>query len=257
MQDTIEKPPAKVPETGSHETVSAELDPKSARKEAINDMKRAHIMDAALKVIARDGFLNARLEDIAEEAGFSKASIYHYFPDKEALVMHIVIREQRATYDECVKIMERGLPFIETLREFGHNFYNTFFQYNKFYGGAQNNVGASVPSMMSSFVVSMTKHHDLMSASIMCKRDTDNLIMRIISKAREDGVLTVPVSDRTVCYFIQSFLQSFIMECMSGKQTDEAGLPKLCEPPTKEDFNKAMDSMFVFISPWIKEGNHA
>lgn len=255
MLDTIEKPRVKPP-TGSHEAVPAEHDPKSARKEAINDMKRAHIMDAALKVIARDGYMNARLEDIAEEAGFSKASIYHYFPDKEALVMHIVIREQRATYDECVKIMERGLPFIETLREFGRISYNKFFEYNELYGGSQSNVGASMPPMMLSFLASMTKHHDLMAAALMCKRDTDNLMERVISKAREDGVLAVPVSDRVICYFVQSFLQSFVMGSMADKQTDE-NLLKFCEPPTKEDFNKAMDSMFVIISPWIKEGNHA
>jgi AcrR family transcriptional regulator len=61
---------------------------KNAQKEVVADMKRNFIMEAALKVVARDGYLSARLEDIADEAGFSKAYIYRYFPDKEALFAH-------------------------------------------------------------------------------------------------------------------------------------------------------------------------
>jgi len=234
---------------------AAELDPKTARKEAINDMKRIHIMDAALKVIARDGYISVRLEDIAEEAGFSKASIYHYFPDKEALIMHILIREQRTTYEDCVKVAERGLPFLETLREIGHIFYERILT-SKVYGGLQSGGASPSPAMMASLFASVTKHEDLFNASLICKRDTVNLVVRIVSKAREDGVLTVPVDDLTVCNIILSFMQSFFMERMHGQQMGMTG--QCCSrPPSMEDFDKVVDSMFIFMKPWIKEANHA
>jgi AcrR family transcriptional regulator len=253
VQNANEKTPNRLPETDRYEAVPAELDPKSARKEAINDMKRIHIMDAAMRVIARDGYMSARLEDIAEEAGFSKASIYHYFPDKEALIMHIVIREQRESYEQSVRITERGLPFLETLRELGLTFYDRFFTNNKIYV-TQNGV-TSVPAIMSSLLASVTKHQDLFDASIMCKKDTFELLTRIISKAKQDGVLTIPVDDHFVCIFITSFFQVLMMESMAlGGSTlgqNESGML------SKETFNKALDSMFTFLSPWIKEGKDA
>jgi len=259
MQNFSEKTQNPTLEPNGHDAASCaacvEIDPKSARKEAINDMKRVHIMDAAAKVIARDGYFNVRLEDIAEEAGFSKAAIYHYFPDKEALIIHIIIREQRATYEECVRIMERGQSFLDTLRGFAMAFYERFFGTGKFYG-AQSGAGvAPSPSMMSTFFVSMTKHEELFNASIMCKKETFNLLTRVISKAKQDGVLTVPVEDQTVCAFIISFFQSLIIESMHGHGDERMNRLMSGGMISREEFNRAIDSMFIFIGPWIKEGN--
>ena len=230
---------------------NAEFDPKSARKEAINDMKRVHIMDAALKVIARDGYSNARLEDIADEAGFSKASIYHYFPDKEALFIHIIIREQRATYDKCVEVVGRGLPFLDTLREFAIAFYDRFFGGGGFYeqlGGVPS--PSKMSGFMSSFIVSMTKHEELLKASIICKNETYGLLTQLIAKAKNDGVLTIPVEDEVVSCFIVSFFQTFIMGSIENMHRDGCynGIFNV-------NFKKALDSLFIFLEPWIREAH--
>ncbi len=46
------------------------------------EKRPAQILDAALKVFAEKGLGGARMEDIAEAAGLSKATIYLYFPSK-------------------------------------------------------------------------------------------------------------------------------------------------------------------------------
>lgn len=43
------------------------------------------ILQAALLVFERDGFLGARMQAIADEAGISKASLHYYFRNKEKL----------------------------------------------------------------------------------------------------------------------------------------------------------------------------
>lgn len=43
------------------------------------------ILQAALLVFERDGFLGARMQAIADEAGISKASLHYYFRSKEKL----------------------------------------------------------------------------------------------------------------------------------------------------------------------------
>jgi AcrR family transcriptional regulator len=46
---------------------------------------RERILGAAGRLFARGGYYNVAIGDIAEEAGIGRASLYYYFPDKEAI----------------------------------------------------------------------------------------------------------------------------------------------------------------------------
>src|SRR3982751_158179 len=48
--------------------------------------KRRQILDAAVKVFARQGFHTCRVSDIADEAGVAYGLVYHYFSSKEAVL---------------------------------------------------------------------------------------------------------------------------------------------------------------------------
>lgn len=60
--------------------------PRKRRKEA----RPAEITAAALKLFSERGFAATRLDDVAEAAGVSKATIYLYFESKEELFKAIV-----------------------------------------------------------------------------------------------------------------------------------------------------------------------
>lgn len=51
---------------------------------------RTALLDAARKVIARDGYVNARIADIAHEAGKSVGVFYSYFKDKTEIFAALV-----------------------------------------------------------------------------------------------------------------------------------------------------------------------
>jgi AcrR family transcriptional regulator len=57
--------------------------------------KRRVILDAAVRVFARDGFHTSRVGDIAEEAGVAHGLLYHYFSSKDE-VLQTVFRENWA-----------------------------------------------------------------------------------------------------------------------------------------------------------------
>jgi TetR/AcrR family fatty acid metabolism transcriptional regulator len=61
------------------------------RRGAVEDRRRA-ILDAAVRVFARDGYHTSRVGDIAEEAGVAHGLLYHYFPSKDE-VLATVFRE--------------------------------------------------------------------------------------------------------------------------------------------------------------------
>jgi AcrR family transcriptional regulator len=54
----------------------------ATRAKNVPDRRRA-ILDAAVKVFARQGFHACRVSDIADEAGVAYGLLYHYFPSKE------------------------------------------------------------------------------------------------------------------------------------------------------------------------------
>lgn len=51
--------------------------------------KFEQVLDGARKIFMRDGFERASVDDIAREAGVSKATIYAYFPDKQLLFLEV------------------------------------------------------------------------------------------------------------------------------------------------------------------------
>ena len=56
---------------------------------------RARLLDAAKEIFEENGFLDARISDIAERAGLSHGSFYHYFDSKDE-----IFREVAAALDE-------------------------------------------------------------------------------------------------------------------------------------------------------------
>ncbi|HEX4428103.1 MAG TPA: TetR/AcrR family transcriptional regulator [Frankiaceae bacterium] len=52
-------------------------------------LTRGRLLDAAKAVFEEDGFLEARISDIAERAGLSHGSFYHYFDSKEQIFREV------------------------------------------------------------------------------------------------------------------------------------------------------------------------
>ena len=51
--------------------------------------KRSRIISAAVKIIARKGFVEAKIADIAKSAGVSEGTVYEYFKSKEELLLSL------------------------------------------------------------------------------------------------------------------------------------------------------------------------
>jgi AcrR family transcriptional regulator len=58
----------------------------------VSDERKSQILNAAEGVFTKKGFDEARMDDIAEETGLSKGTLYNYFKSKEDLVIAILDR---------------------------------------------------------------------------------------------------------------------------------------------------------------------
>jgi AcrR family transcriptional regulator len=54
--------------------------------------RKQQILDAAIAVFARLGFRAARMDDVAEQAGLSKAALYLYYKSKDAIIAALLQR---------------------------------------------------------------------------------------------------------------------------------------------------------------------
>jgi AcrR family transcriptional regulator len=55
----------------------------------VSEERRSQIIESAIKVIARQGFADTRMDDVALESGLSKGLLYWYFKSKEEILTAI------------------------------------------------------------------------------------------------------------------------------------------------------------------------
>jgi TetR/AcrR family fatty acid metabolism transcriptional regulator len=72
-------------------------------RQAATEEKRRLIIDAAVRVFARDGYHTSRVGDIAEEAGIAHGLLYHYFASKEEVLATLF----RENWGELLGRLER------------------------------------------------------------------------------------------------------------------------------------------------------
>lgn len=75
------------------------------------------VLDGARTIFLRDGFEGASVDDIARQAGVSKATLYSYFPDKRLLFMAVAKTECARQADEAVELIGMTAPPAIVLNE--------------------------------------------------------------------------------------------------------------------------------------------
>jgi len=111
---------------------------RTAKQEVLRNFMETTIAQAAKEVFAERGYQRATLEEIAQRAGMSKATIYLYYRNKDDLFLHVVeelvLMAIAATAQEATTArppleklygMVRGkIEFYEREREFFHIYLN-------------------------------------------------------------------------------------------------------------------------------------
>lgn len=79
---------------------------------------RARLLEAGKVVFERDGFLQARISDIAAEAGVSHGSFYHYFDTKEAVFREIAeeVEVRLVSMDDIAHDLDHDAGPVDRIR---------------------------------------------------------------------------------------------------------------------------------------------
>jgi AcrR family transcriptional regulator len=77
--------------------------------------KRRVILDAAVRVFARQGFHTCRVSDIADEAGVAYGLVYHYFQSKDEVLDTLFLERWEVMLETIREIDTRDVPAREKL----------------------------------------------------------------------------------------------------------------------------------------------
>lgn len=100
------------------------------RKEREKELRRASIIDCAMKVFLEKGFVNSTMDEIAECVELSKATLYLYFKNKEEIIIH-VMNCVLCKFIEYLEVkMSRVEPAIDKIRMAGEAYLDFYSDYH-------------------------------------------------------------------------------------------------------------------------------
>lgn len=99
------------------------------RKKEPQSNHRKNIAEAAQRLFAEKGIESTSMNEIAKESGYSKATLYVYFKDKEELVGVLVLESMQKLYDYLSKTLED----TENVSECFYKICNAFVDYQEEY----------------------------------------------------------------------------------------------------------------------------
>src|SRR4051794_5594316 len=135
--------------------------------------KRRMILDAAIRVFAREGFHRCRVSDIANEAGVAYGLVYHYFRSKDEVLDTLFTERWTLLLEAIAGVDARDLPIREKLHEIA----------SFIVGSYQND-----PDLMKVIIVEVTRAANTFGRAHLPEiRQAYDGISAIFAKAQEEG----------------------------------------------------------------------
>ena len=183
-------------------------DARVKKDKAIRETKTNIILDAALKVFSNRGFHDTRLEDIATAAGFSKASLYNYYEDKEDIFMSLAIREYIRVAEILKGIIDSKGSFEERIRKIIGAIFRVFGNHFAIILTITNFRAANILNLES-----LSQNHEKRASMFKNLHDNiSDLFVSLIASARKNGEVNSPVDDRILSRYLEALIRSVLME---------------------------------------------
>ncbi|MFL5894510.1 MAG: TetR/AcrR family transcriptional regulator [Thermoleophilaceae bacterium] len=173
--------------------------------------KRRQILDAAIRVFARQGFHACRVSDVADEAGVAYGLVYHYFDSKEEIL--------NTLFTERWQIMLDAIAAIDRQQDVAAR--------DKLYLVASFIVDSyrHEPDLMKVIIVEVTRAANSFGQAHLPKiREAYEMIGQIVEHAQREGTFKPEISpDFAALMFygaIEQLLSGWIFDLLPQSEGD-------------------------------------
>jgi TetR/AcrR family transcriptional regulator, fatty acid metabolism regulator protein len=141
--------------------------------------KRRLILDAAVRVFARQGFHACRVSDIADEAGVAYGLVYHYFASKDEVLNTLFLERWNVMLELIREVDTQPLPVREKLGAIASFIVDSY---------------RHDPDLMKVIIVEVTRAANSFGQTHLAQiREAYELIGEIVTKAQADGVFKTEI----------------------------------------------------------------
>ncbi len=166
--------------------------------------KRRLILDAAIRVFARQGFHSCRVADVADEAGVAYGLVYHYFGSKEEILDTLFLERWQLMLDAISAVDKQDIPARAKLYAVGSFIIDSY---------------RHEPELMKVVIVEVTRAANSFGRQHLEKiREAYGLIGEIVEQAREQGVFRSDISSEfaAMCFYgaVEQLLTAWIFGIM-------------------------------------------
>jgi TetR/AcrR family fatty acid metabolism transcriptional regulator len=144
--------------------------------------KRRLILDAAVRVFARQGFHACRVSDIADEAGVAYGLVYHYFTSKDEVLDTLFLERWNVMLEMIREVDQQPIPVREKLEAIVSFIVDSY---------------RHDPDLMKVIIVEVTRAANSFGQTHLGQiREAYELIGGIVSTAQEEGVFRPEIDAR-------------------------------------------------------------
>jgi TetR/AcrR family transcriptional regulator, fatty acid metabolism regulator protein len=166
--------------------------------------KRRIILDAAVRVFARQGFNGCRVSDIADEAGVAYGLVYHYFRSKDEVLDTLFLERWNVLLDAIRETDSQEISPREKLYAIASFIVDSY---------------RHDPDLMKVIIVEVTRAANSFGQTHLGKiREAYELIADIVAKAQDEGAFkdTITPQFAAMAFYgaIEQVLTGWIFELL-------------------------------------------
>jgi AcrR family transcriptional regulator len=172
--------------------------------------KRRTILDAAVRVFARQGFHRCRVSDIADEAGVAYGLVYHYFDTKEEILDTLFLERWELLLSAIADVDARDVGARDKLYEVASFIFDSY-RYD--------------PDLMKVIIVEVTRAANSFGDTHLAKiREAYEGIAAIVQKAQDAGTFkpTVTAQFAALAFYgaVEQVLTAWIFNVLPQEEGD-------------------------------------
>jgi TetR/AcrR family transcriptional regulator, fatty acid metabolism regulator protein len=176
--------------------------------------KRRLILDAAVRVFARQGFHACRVSDIADEAGVAYGLVYHYFASKDEVLDTLFLERWNVMLEMIREVDQQSIPVREKLEAIASFIVDSY---------------RHDPDLMKVIIVEVTRAANSFGQTHLAHiREAYELIGEIVAKAQADGVFKPEIEARFAAMAFYGAIEQLLTGWIFGLR-----------PQGPEDFERA------------------
>lgn len=176
------------------------MSPRSTQEnQRLHEEQKERILSAALPVFVQKGLAATRMADIAAAAEMGYGSVYHYFPDKEAIFTALIEQMMQASIQHTQEALALpGTPW-ERLQWWLSR--TTIWVRNH----------PEIALFITQVLINESEHRELRQLAYQLSRAAQNELRQLIVEGQEAGQVVAGNPDR-LAMAVQSCLYGFAIE---------------------------------------------